>query len=58
MWRYFDRKAPSKPSVGALLQITLHHIPKDSKKGKGKVAPLYRHWGSVQAVRPIGGVEI
>ena len=21
-------------------------------------APLYRHWGSVQAVRPIGGVEV
>ena len=20
-------------------------------------APLYKHWGSVQAVRPIGGVE-
>jgi hypothetical protein len=25
---------------------------------KGKVYPLYRHWGSVQAVRPIGGVEV
>jgi hypothetical protein len=25
---------------------------------KGKSAPLYRHWGSVQAVRPIGGVEV
>jgi len=23
-----------------------------------KIAPLYRHWGSVQAVRPIGGVEV
>jgi len=23
-----------------------------------KSAPLYRHWGSVQAVRPIGGVEV
>jgi len=22
------------------------------------VHPLYRHWGSVQAVRPIGGVEV
>ena len=21
-------------------------------------SPLYRHWGSVQAVRPIGGVEV
>ena len=30
------------------------------KKLKGKMysAPLYRHWGSVQAVRPIGGVEV
>jgi len=27
-------------------------------KGKGKGAPLYRHWGSVQTVRPIGGVEV
>jgi len=25
---------------------------------KGKLHPLYRHWGSVQAVRPIGGVEV
>ena len=24
----------------------------------GKVHPLYRHWGSVQAVRPIGRVEV
>jgi hypothetical protein len=23
-----------------------------------KTAPLYRHWGSVQAVRPIGGEEV
>jgi len=21
-------------------------------------APLYRHWGSLQAVRPIGGIEV
>ena len=26
------------------------------KKYKG--APLYRHWGSAQAVRPVGGVEL
>jgi hypothetical protein len=25
---------------------------------KVKSSPLYRHWGSVQAVRPIGGVEV
>ena len=31
---------------------------KKDGKGKGKVHPLYRHWGSVQAVRPIGGVEV
>ena len=24
----------------------------------GKVHPVYRHWGSVQAVRPTGGVEL
>jgi hypothetical protein len=24
----------------------------------GQSAPLYRHWGSVQAVRPIGGLEV
>jgi hypothetical protein len=23
-----------------------------------KHEPMYRHWGSVQAVRPIGGVEV
>ena len=28
------------------------------KVKKGKVHPLYRHWGSVQAVRFIGGVEV
>jgi len=27
-------------------------------KSKRQSAPLYRHWGSVQAVRPIGGVEV
>jgi hypothetical protein len=27
-------------------------------KGKGKIHPLYRYWGSVQAVRPVGGVEV
>jgi len=25
---------------------------------KTQCAPLYRHWGSVQAVRPTGGVEV
>ena len=25
---------------------------------KGKLHPLHRHWGSVQAVRPIRGVEV
>jgi hypothetical protein len=25
---------------------------------KGKVHPLYKYWGTVQAVRPIGGVEV
>ena len=29
MWRHFDRKTPSKLSVCALLQINLHHIPRD-----------------------------
>jgi len=28
------------------------------KGGKRYSAPLYRHWGFVQAVRPIGGVEV
>jgi hypothetical protein len=27
-------------------------------RGRRGIAVLYRHWGSVQAVRPIGGVEI
>ena len=28
------------------------------RKNVSKSAPLYRHWGSVQAVRLIGGVEV
>jgi len=28
------------------------------KKVKWSSAPLYRHWGSAQAVQPIGGVEV
>jgi hypothetical protein len=27
-------------------------------RGSRGIALLYRHWGSVQAVRPIGGVEV
>jgi hypothetical protein len=27
-------------------------------RGSTGIALLYRHWGSVQAVRPIGGVEV
>jgi len=27
-------------------------------RGSRGIAILYRHWGSVQAVRPIGGVEV
>ena len=27
-------------------------------RGNSGIAVLYRHWGSVQAVRPIGGVEV
>jgi len=27
-------------------------------RGSRDIAVLYRHWGSVQAVRPIGGVEV
>jgi hypothetical protein len=27
-------------------------------KGKSKVNPLYKDWGSVQAVRRVGGVEV
>ena len=30
----------------------------DYENGKGKSVPLYKHWGSVQAVRPVGGVEV
>ena len=32
-----------------------HRLCKNSKS-KGTVHPLYRHWGSVQALRPLGGV--
>ena len=27
-------------------------------RGSRGIAVLYRHWGSAQAVRPIGGVEV
>jgi hypothetical protein len=37
---------------------TLHNNPKDRNNGKRWSAPLHRHWGSVQAVRSIGGVEV
>jgi len=32
--------------------------PYQSSNMESKSAPLYRHWGSVQAVRPIAGVEV
>jgi hypothetical protein len=32
--------------------------PSDVRVKGGYSAPLYRHWGPVQAVRPIGGVEV
>ena len=40
------------------MQILLIHRHISVKVKKGKGAPLYRHWGSVQAVWPIGGVEV
>jgi len=41
-----------------ILQFTKKWVKPIGKKKKGKVHPLYGHWGSVQAVRPIGGVEV
>jgi hypothetical protein len=41
--------------------ILRHCFCNDFNSGKieiRKSAPLYRHWGSVQSVRPIGGVEV
>jgi len=37
-------------------QILRHLITKAIFGSKS--APLYRHWGSVQAVRPIGRAEV
>jgi len=37
-----------------LRTLSVFHIP----RGTGVLLSLYRHWGSVQAVRPIGGVEV
>jgi hypothetical protein len=34
------------------------HIPQASGLSVYKSAPLYRHWDSVQAIWPIGGVEV
>jgi len=36
----------------------LHEYKYNLCKSKGKVEPLYRHSGSVQTLRPTGGVEV
>ena len=41
-----------------MMEFEKAHKIQEVNKGKGKGAPLYRHWGSVQAVRPIEGVEV
>jgi hypothetical protein len=38
-------------ALGLCTGRTAHRVSKG-------IALLYRHWGSVQAVRPIGGVEV
>ena len=43
-------------SADELRYKILNNTDRYSKKKQS--APLYRHWGSVQAVRPIGGVEV
>jgi len=38
--------------------VCVIHISYKYIQGKGKNAPLYMHLGSVEAVRPIGGIEV
>jgi hypothetical protein len=41
-----------------ILCVCVIHISYKYIQGKGKNAPLYMHLGSVEAVRPIGGIEV
>jgi hypothetical protein len=41
-----------------LVQALGHCTDRTAHRGGRGIALLYRHWGSVQAVRPIGGVEV
>ena len=43
--------------TGTLIFVLLEYYTKHIYT-RGKNAPFYRHWGSVQAVRPMGGVEV
>jgi len=60
LWKFFNKcitKHPTHeaPSPSALYEREFCWRNSDRQ---GKSAPLYRHWGSVQVVRPIGGVEV
>jgi len=41
-----------------LVQALRLRTGRTAYRGSRGIAVLYRHWGSVQAVRPIGGVEV
>ena len=61
---YFRKEKCQNIKRGTVLVSHAHTVPDSTifeKWGAVKVkysAPLYRHRGSVQAVRPIGGVEV
>jgi len=55
------RQLPQAVALLAHNRKTRVQMSVQTRLGKGekvKVHPLYRHWGPVQAVRPIGGVEV
>jgi len=51
-----NRTSSIRIPAGILTSVTFSLILR--RKSKRYSAPLYRHWGSVQAVQPIGGVEV
>jgi hypothetical protein len=54
-------QAELNPICHLLTLLDAHHIFHVSRirvKRRRKSAPLYRHWGSVLALRPIGGVKV
>jgi hypothetical protein len=52
---FHECKVKVKITLVQALRLCTGHT---AHRGSRGIALLYRHWGSVQAVRPIGGVEV